>query len=233
LGEISLGFLISLYRFQQVFHPILFILAILGWIGILRDRSCSDVRGSFYVFTHHIFFLGCVLPFFLISRRYASQVVAISLPWAAFGFLELMGWVNRWLRKEGLEKRVSFILLFVLLCGLFLQGSVRHFHDSRLIQKEAGLWIKENLPGGTKIMSRLPQEAFYGETEWAGIPEKNYEEVLNTARSMGVQYLVIDENIEELSTGFWEKIKDKDLVLLKELTEGSRKIAIFKVIYPQ
>ena len=230
---VSLGFLASLYRFQQAFHPILLVLAIFGWIGIFRNRARSDVKGSFYVFTHHLFFLGCVLPFFGIYRRYASQMVAISLPWAAFGCLEMMGWVKRWLKREDLEKKVSFLLLFVLLCGLFLQGSVKHFHDSRLIQKEAGLWMKENLPKGAKIMSALPQEPFYAELEWNKIPMKNYEEVLKAARSTGVQYLVIAENIVELSPGFWEKIKDRDLVLLKELKAGRQKEAIFKIIYPE
>jgi hypothetical protein len=160
-------------------------------------------------------------------------MVAISLPWAAFGCLEMMGWVSEWFKKEGLEKKVSFILFFALLCGLFVQGIVRYSSDFRLIQKEAGLWMKENLPRGSKIMSRLPQEAFYGETEWTVIPEKNYEEVLNTARSMGVHYLVIDEKIEEISTGFWEKTKDTDLVLLKELRMKSQKITIFEIIYPK
>lgn len=233
LGEVGLGFLISLYKFQQAIHPILFVLAIFGWIGILRNRSCSDVKGSFYLFSHHIFFLGCVLPFFGANRRYVSQMVAISLPWAAFGCLEMMGWVSKWFKKEGSEKKVSFILFFALLCGLFIQGIVRYSPDGRLIRKEAGLWMKENLPRGTKIMSRLPQEAFYSELGWAEIRGKNYEEVLKTARSIGVQYLVIDENIEELSSGFLEKIKDKDLVLLKELRVKSQKITIFEIIYPK
>jgi 4-amino-4-deoxy-L-arabinose transferase-like glycosyltransferase len=233
LGKVSLGFLTSLYKFQQAFHPILFVLAIFGWIGIFRNRSRSDVKGSFYLFTHHTFFLGCVLPFFGINKRYVSQMVAISLLWAAFGCFEIMGCASRWFKKEGSVKKVSFILLSLLLCGLFIQGSMRRFHDSRLIQKEAGLWMKEHLTRGTKIMSRMPQEAFYSELGWTRIPAKNYEEVLETARSLGVRYLVIDENIDELSSGFYEKIRDKDLVLLKELKEERQKIAIFEIIYPE
>ncbi len=231
LGEVGLGFLNSLYKFQQAIHPILSVLAIFGWIGILRNRSCGDVKGSLYLFSHLIFFLGCVLPFFGAHRRYVSQMVAISLPWAAFGCLEMKGWVSRWFKKEGFEKKVSFILFFALLCGLFIQGIVRYSSGNRVIQKEAGLWMKENLPRGTKIMSRMPQEAFYSELGWTRIPGKDYEEVLKTARSTGVQYLVIDENIEELSSGFWEKIKDTDLVLLKELRMKSQKITIFEIIY--
>lgn len=233
LGKVGFGFLTSLYRFQQAFHPILFLLAIFGWIGIFRNRSSGDVKGSFYIFTHHIFLFGFVLPFFLINRRYVSQMVAISLPWAAFGCLEVEGWASRWFKKEGLEKRVSFVLFLALLCGLFIQGIVGSTSDGRLMEKEAGLWMKENLPRGSKIMSRMPQEAFYSELGWTRIPGKDYEEVLKTARSTGVRYLVIDEKIGEVSSGFWEKIKDTDLVLLKELRVEGQKIAIFEITYPK
>lgn len=160
-------------------------------------------------------------------------MVAISLPWAAFGCLEVEGWASRWFKKEGLEKRVSFVLFLALLCGLFIQGIVGSTSDGRLMEKEAGLWMKENLPRGSKIMSRMPQEAFYSELGWTRIPGKDYEEVLKTARSTGVRYLVIDEKIGEVSSGFWEKIKDTDLVLLKELRVEGQKIAIFEITYPK
>ncbi len=161
LKEVGPGFLASLYRFQQAFHPILFVLAVIGWIGIFRNKPRSDLKGSFYVFSHHLFLLGFVLPFFLINRRYVSQVVAISLPWAAFGCLEIKNWVSRWGKGVGLEKKISFALFLALLCGLFIQGIARTSSDGRLIEKQAGLWMKENLPQGTKIMSRMPQEDFY------------------------------------------------------------------------
>jgi hypothetical protein len=64
-------------------------------------------------------------------------------------------------------------------------------------------------------------------------PDKNYEEVLITARSMGVRYVVVDENIDALSPGFWKNIEDKDLVVLKKLEAEEQKTAIFEIIYPK
>ncbi len=232
LGRVGVGFLESLYRFQQAYHPLLFILAAFGWVGVLKRRRSTDLKGNLYIFTHHIFFFGLVFPFFWVLRRYVSQMVAMSLPWAAFGCLEMRGWVGNWLRREHLTKRISLIAFLILLSGMFIQGSVKHFSPSqRLIRKEAGLWMKANLPSGGKIMSRLPQEAFYAELEWSGIPKGSYEEILKTARSKGVQYLVIDEDIDEVSPGFLANIREADLVLVKELRGKRQKMAIFKVVY--
>jgi hypothetical protein len=105
--------------------------------------------------------------------------------------------------------------------------------EHRLIQKEAGLWMKDHLPRGVKIMSRLPQEAFYAELSWTGIPRKTYEEVLEIARSKGVRYLVLDEDTEERSPGFWGKLKKEDLILLKDWNKQDEKIVIFEIVYPE
>ncbi len=232
LGKVGVGFWESFYRFQQAYHPLLFILAVFGWIGVLRHRAGSDLKGNLYIFTHHIFFFGLVFPFFWVQRRYVSQMVAMSLPWAAFGCLEMKDWVGKWLAKEPIAKRVSLVAFLILLSGMFIQGGVKHFNPhQRLIRKQAGLWMKANLPCGGKIMSRLPHEAFYAELEWSGIPEGSYEEILRAARSKGVQYLVVDEDIDQASPGFLENIKETDLVLVKEVEGKSQKMAIFKVVY--
>jgi hypothetical protein len=158
-------------------------------------------------------------------------MVSISIPWAALGCLEVAAWVHRWVERESLKKRVSIILLFLLLGGLFIQGRVLHPREHRVIQKEAGLWMKDHLPRGVKMMSRLPQEAFYAEQEWTVIPVGGYEKVLRVARSKGVKYLVIDDAIEKDSPGFLEKIKEKDLILLKDLKRKKQKMVIFEIIY--
>jgi hypothetical protein len=82
-------------------------------------------------------------------------------------------------------------------------------------------------------MSRLPQEAFYAELSWTGIPRRNYEEVLKIARSNGVRCLVLDEDVDERSPGFLEKLKEEDLILFKAWDEEGQKIAIFEIVYPE
>jgi hypothetical protein len=160
-------------------------------------------------------------------------MISISIPWAAFGFWMSLEWVHqRWKFVENKEKFVT-PLIAILLIVLFIQGRMIHPREHREIQKEAGLWMKDHLPRGVKIMSRLPQEAFYAELSWTGIPRKSYEEVLKIARSNGVRYLVLDEDIEERSPGFWEKLKKKDLILFKDWNEEGQKIVIFEIVYPE
>ena len=92
--------------------------------------------------------------------------------------------------------------------------------------------MKEHLPRGVTIMSRWPQEAFYGEMAgWAKIPHGGYEEVLGVARSKGIPYLVLDEDVEKDWPGFRGQMRGKDLILLKEFKMKNQRVAIFKIIY--
>jgi len=234
LGKIGGGLLKSFYGFFQRFNPILFLLAILGWIKIFKMKSSYTFKANFYILSHLIFFFAFVFPLFWVLRRYTSQMISISIPWAALGCLEIAGWLHRWVEKESLRRKVSLILLLLLLGGLFIQGRVAHPRESRIIRKETGLWMKTHLPRGAKMMSRLPQEAFYADLPWIGIPVKSYEEILSEARSKGVRYLIIDRSIEKDSPGFSEKIKKEDLILLKEFQDNKdRRMVVFEILYPE
>jgi 4-amino-4-deoxy-L-arabinose transferase-like glycosyltransferase len=236
LGKIGGGLVESFYRFNQAFNPVLFLLALLGWIKIFKMKSSYTFKANFYILSYHVFFFAFVLPFFWIERRYVSQMVSISMPWAALGCLEVAGWLHRWIEKERLRKKVSLILLLLLLGGLFVQGRVTHSRELRLIRKETGLWMRDHLPRNAKMMSRFPQEAFYAELPWVpiGVYVKSYEEILSVARSKKVRYLILDDSIEKGSPGFSEKIKEEDLILLKEFKDDKgRRMAVFQIVYPE
>ncbi len=231
LGKIGAGILSSLYKFQQAYNPLLFFLAVIGWILLFRRQNVYPWKGNFFLLAHLIFYFGFVFPFFFITKRYTSQMISISIPWAAFGFLESTQWLRRRWGKRMSMKRFSIFLLIFLLAGLFIQGRVIHSREIRTIRKETGLWMKDRLPKGVKIMSRLPQEGFYAELPWIRIPEKNYEKILEIARSNGVKYLVIDEDIDQSSPGFWKNLKEEDLILLKDLKRKDQRMAVFEVVY--
>jgi hypothetical protein len=158
-------------------------------------------------------------------------MISISIPWAAFGFWLFLGWIQERWRFVGSPKKFTALLFVILLVALFIQGRVIHPRDHRLIQKEAGLWMKDHLPRGGKIMSRMPQEAFYAELPWVILPNKSYEEIFRVARSNGIRYFILDEDVEKHSPGFFEKLK-KDLILIKEWNKQDQKIAIFEIVYP-
>ena len=233
LGKIGTGILGSLYKFQQAYNPILFFLAVVGWVLLFRRQNVYPWKGNFFLLAHLIFYFGFVFPFFFITKRYTSQMVSISIPWAAFGFLESTEWLHRRWGKGVPLKKFSIFLLILLLAGLFIQGRVIHSRELRIIRKEAGLWMRDHLPRGVKVMSRLPQEAFYAELPWIRIPQENYERILKVARSHGVKYLIVDDDIDKNSPGFWKNLKGEDLILLKDLKREDQRMAVFEVVYPQ
>ena len=235
LGKIGGGLLKSFIGFFQVLNPILFFLTLLGWVKIFKMKSSFTFKANFYILSHHVFFFAFVLPLYWIERRYVSQMVSFSIPWAALGCLEVAGWLPRWIGKEPLRKKVSLILLLLLLGGIFVHGRVTSTRDIRVIRRETGLWMKEHMPKGAKMMSRFPQEAFYAEMPWVpiGVHVRSYEEILREARSKEVRYLILDETIEKNSSGFSEKIKEEDLILLKEFrNHKGRRMVVYEIIYP-
>jgi 4-amino-4-deoxy-L-arabinose transferase-like glycosyltransferase len=229
LGKVGTGLLESIYKFQQVYNPLLFLPALLGWVFLFKKKNSCSLKGSFFLMSHLVFFFGFVLPFFFITRRYTSQMISISIPWAAFGFLGLTEWLHqRWGRSVSLKKFSVPLLLFILI-GLFIQGRVIHTRERRVIKREVGLWMKENLLKGSKVMSRLPQEAFYAEFPWVRMPEEEYDKIMGEAQSKGVRYLLIEEDVERISPNFLARIRQEDLVLVRDFNRKDQKITIFKI----
>ena len=106
LKKVVFGFFQSLYKFQQAFHPLLFFFALLTLL-FSREMSFS-LKRNLYLFAYFFFFLGLILPFLWVARRYTSQMIPIAIPWAAFGFLYFTRWVSGHLKKSG-----SIPLLFI------------------------------------------------------------------------------------------------------------------------
>jgi 4-amino-4-deoxy-L-arabinose transferase-like glycosyltransferase len=232
-GKVGVGFFQSLYKFQQVYNPMLSFLAVLGLIFLFAQKRRKTLRGSFYLISYFIFFFGLVLPFFWITRRYTSQLISIAIPWAALGFLVFTEWIHQRWKFVVSKERFTTVLILIVLIILFVQGRVIHPREHRFIQREAGLWMRGHLPRGAKVMSPLPQEAFYAELPWVRMPEGSYDEILKEARFKKVQYLIVDESIEKDSPDFVEKSRGGDLIQLRDWERKSRRIVLFQVIYPK
>lgn len=232
LTKIGTGILGSLYKFLQAYNPILFFLAVIGWALLFKRKSLYSWKGNLFLLAHLIFYFGFVYSFFFITRRYTSQMVSISIPWGAFGFLGLMEWLHRRLGEKIPLKKFSVLLILFILIGLFIQGRVIHTREHRFIEREAGRWMKEHLPMGARVMCKFPQEPFYAELPWVGMPQGSYEEILRVARDRKVQYLVVDEKIEKDSPGFLEKLKKEDLVPIRDFKTVDKRVTIFEIIYP-
>jgi 4-amino-4-deoxy-L-arabinose transferase-like glycosyltransferase len=230
LKKIGVGWVFALYKFQLGFNPLLFFFAIPGFI--LNMRSRSSRKGGLYLLSYFIFHLGFLLPFFWIDRRYASHLITLALPWAALGFIGLAEWTVPRLKEGMLIKKIPTLLLILVLVALFVQGRVTHGREQRLIQREIGLWMKDHLPKEAIFMSRLPQEAFYAEMAWIIMPDGNYEEMMQIARSKGIRYFIVDDQIKGKSPDFLEKIKEEDLVRVRDWKRKAQWSILFEVLYP-
>jgi 4-amino-4-deoxy-L-arabinose transferase-like glycosyltransferase len=233
LGKIGGGLLSSIYKFQQVLNPVLFLMVVLGWVVLYKKRGPISLKGNYFLMSYLFLFFGLVFPFFFITRRYTSQMIPLSLPWAALGFLGILEWVEPRLEGERRQRRFGLFFVIFLLVGLFLQGRAIHPREHRLIQKEVGLWMKDHLPRDVKVMSRLPQEAFYAQLPWVRMPVGAYEVILGEARPKGVRYLVVEEDIEKISPGFWETSRREDIIPVREFKKKDQRVTIFELVEPR
>jgi hypothetical protein len=144
-----------------------------------------------------------------------------------------MGWFSEHVKKSSVRKWIPAVSVVVLFLGLYVQGWPTQDRDYRMIQKDAGLWMKDHLPSGQKMMSKMGQESFYAGQAWVRMPEKSYDEILKEARAKGVRYLVVDEEIEKDSPGFLEKAKNRELKSLLDLKRKNRHMIVFEIVDPK
>jgi hypothetical protein len=226
LKKIGLGWFQALYKFQLGFHPLLFLLAILGFARSMKRPSLK--KGSVYLLSYFIFYFGLLLPFLWVARRYTSLLSTIALPWASLGFMSLTEWITPRLKEGRWKRKFPVLFLVFVLIVIFIQGRIVHVREHRFIQKEVGLWMKDHLPKEGKLMSRLPQEAFYAEMPWIRIPEKSYEEIIEVVRSQGIRYLIIDEDVRDPSV--WsEKASGKELIRIRDWKKKKQWTILFEV----
>ncbi len=228
IAKASKGFFVALYKFFLAFHPLLFIFACLGWVFLLRKKDRFSLKGSLYLLMHFVFFFGVVFPFFWVTRRYTSQMIPLTIPWAAYGLLGILGRLSRKFEKEQLKKNLPALFLILLVVGMFIQGNLPR-REHRLIQREVGKWMRENLDRGAKVMSRMPQEAFYADLPWVRIPEACGEEILKKAQEEGVRYLVMDEEVEKQTLGFRGTFQKEWIIPIFDLKKGKRQIMVFEI----
>jgi len=228
--KIGAGTLTSLYQFQQVFNPLLTVILVWGLL-LSKGRSLS-LKVNLYLISYIVYLLCIIHPLFRVNRRYTSHVISICLPWAAFAFIELTEWVREKWRNEALRRKIPAFLLMALMIILFAQGRWFHPREQRFIQREAGYWMGDHLPRGSKLMAPMPQEAFYAGMGWVKTPDKGFDKVIEEAPSKEVHYLVVDEDLERKFPGFAEKAKEAGFKLVKEWRRQEQWTVLFQVASP-
>jgi hypothetical protein len=224
----------TLYHYFRAYH---FALWLFLFFGLIRVRQRAGKLELFLssLILFHIFSLS---TFTGSTIRFSVPLIPLSLFWAGAGVLE----IRRYLEKIKIStpgKWVSFLIILAILVQL--PQSMRPERRHRADQKSVGLWIKENTPKDSIIMSNSPIEAFYGDREFVLLPPglnttetsaKSYREIIQFAKEKKVRYILINKNTHELNPDFEASIRSTDLREFYRCQEKDRNwITVYEVIY--
>jgi 4-amino-4-deoxy-L-arabinose transferase-like glycosyltransferase len=226
LKKITTGFIEVILKYQQALTPMLFVFAILGFARRRQDRSLWKV--DLYLLSYVLFFFVMVLPFFWVTKRHTSHLVLIALPWSAIGIMRIADFIRRRTTFGFLRDRAHIILLVVVMAILFTEGFVERINSRkhRMIRKEVGIWMKDNVPKGP-VISRLPHEAFYADMEWINVQGYDVKDLLRKATEKNAKYLVVDEKVIDSKVNFINSLEENNVHLIYVNQKRNQKLFVF------
>jgi hypothetical protein len=224
----------TLYHYLRAYHFALWLFLFFGLIRVRQRRGKLELfLASLVLF--HLFSLS---TFTGSTIRYSIPLIPLSLFWAGTGVLE----IQRYLQKIKIStpgKWVSFLIILAILVQL--PQSMRPERRHRAEQKNVGLWLKENTPKDSIIMSNSPIETFYAEREFMllpiglpmlGIPGKSYREIIQFAKQKGIHYILTNKNTYERNPDFEGSIRSADLREFYRYKEKDGSwITVYEVLY--
>ncbi|MGZ3512315.1 MAG: ArnT family glycosyltransferase [Thermodesulfobacteriota bacterium] len=220
-----------IYRYLRAYH---FLLWLFLFFGLIRVRQ-KVIRYELFLASLVFFHLVSLSTFTPSSTRFSIPVIPLSLLWAGAGVFEMKRYLEK-IRGKNAEKVVFSLVALMILCGL--PQSLKPERSFRAEQKRVGLWLKQNTPQNAIIMSNSPQEAFYADREFKGLPlgisrrqnpGKSYNEIIRYAKAKGVRYILVNKNTHETNPDFIESIRSSDLREIFRRADGES--IIYEVIY--
>jgi hypothetical protein len=179
------------------FPPLLVFFSAFGLAGYGLDKSKVRSLAMITIMLMPLLFH----PLNWINPRYFLIFIAMGLIWAGGGIVYLAEmWSNflkstrlKWLNKKWLEGFFISILILNFLPKLTQPFREDKYYRHFIEHKAMGLWMKENIPGSGKIISRKPFVPFYAGGVAVYLPDMEPAELYNFTLKNGAKYLVIDE----------------------------------------
>lgn len=180
-------------------------------IGLFRRRwSKERLMKEVYIFLILIYPL-ILYPLFHIEYRYLMPVLPMAIIWAANGINELQDWVEHAIGSPKMNSHKickyfykNFVLVIVIFSLVLMTFLIPLHFNSDIYSnqaneyKEAGLWMKKNVPENPAVMAKRPYISFYAEGTFVPLPFANYTSMIKYAKIHDVRYIAIDR-IETLS----------------------------------
>jgi 4-amino-4-deoxy-L-arabinose transferase-like glycosyltransferase len=222
------------YHYLRAYHFALWLFLFLGLIRVRQKRGKWELfLLSLVLF--HLFSLSIITSS---NIRFSVPLIPLSLFWAGAGVLQIQRYFEK-IKISSSWKWVSFLIILSIL--IQLPQSMKPERRHRADQKSVGLWIQENTPKDSVIMSNSPIEAFYGNREFVPLPPgiytpeapaKSYREIIQFAKEKKVRYILINKNTYALNPDFEGSIRSTDLREFYRYKEKEGKwITVYEVIY--
>jgi 4-amino-4-deoxy-L-arabinose transferase-like glycosyltransferase len=163
-----------------------------------------------------LFFVATLIGYAMLSDAVEGRLLFPLLPlllcWVARGFEEAGERLHRLLQRINFSKGISSkgggavraagmaaLLLSLLpwIAHTFIRGQL----NQPVEHKQAGAWIREHSDEGALVMATNPYAAFYAGRKSLYLPAEEYLTVIEHAKRLKVDYLVIDEGV--ISKGHW------------------------------
>ena len=220
----------TLYHYLRAYHftlwPFLF-------FGLIRARQ-GRIKEEWFLAFLVLFHLFSIATFNRSTIRFSVPVIPLSLLWAGAGVVEIQRILE--MKKVPKEKKWLFFLVVLILLAQLPQALIpERWH--RREQKNVAIWLRQNTPAGSVIMSNSPQEAFYANRPFVqmqpGNPGPYYRDVIRFAKENRVRYILIDRYTREFSADFVDSIPSS-LDLREFYSYRDRKgdvTAVYEVLY--
>jgi len=223
------------YAVPKAYYPAFLVLLL---FGLINRKSFKGFRaGEGYILSFIMFRIFIIITFAGVTDRYFYAFIPMALCWAGVGFWEIN---DRLLLKSKTSvyriggEKISLISIIIMLVigALCLPKGLKPIRAHRAIQKTVGHWLREH--AGKEeftIAANKPQEAFYAGAKFYSLNKGKYEEIINQLKEAGVDFLIVDKDIDYFCPEFNDKLKESDLEVFSTGFENSdRRIIIYKVI---
>ena len=177
------------------------LLILLIGVGLFRREWTRErFKKEFYMASIVVYPL-LLYPLSHIEPRYLISVLPIAIIWSANGINELQNWLDQntadlkldWLKQRLIFKNLVFVIVLLSIIPMIALIPFHNYSDQPTEHKEAGLWLKENVPQNPVIMAKRPYIAFYAEGTYIPLPYANYTAMIRYAKLHDVTYIVMDE----------------------------------------
>lgn len=172
------------------------------------------------------------------SGRHVLPLLLLSIYWTGNGILVLCDWIYKKIESRKLlksleaKRRYTIVLsvLIILMWTIILPKTLKPQRYDRLTEKWAGMWIRDHLEDGQKLITTIPRVAYYGNRDYERIDlrREKIENVIAKMRESNTLYFIIREREATYNSEIAQTIEKEFTELNRFEGKGMEKVIIYK-----